>query len=55
MGREVKIVKLVVDSFGSFLGMENGCIVLRDKNGKTKKYPMFESEIGGASSKRKHG
>jgi CRISPR/Cas system-associated endonuclease Cas1 len=45
MGR-VKHVKLVVDSFGSFLGMEKGCLVLRDKKGKTKKYPMFETEIG---------
>jgi hypothetical protein len=31
MGRETKVVKLVVDSFGSFLGMEKGCIILRDK------------------------
>jgi len=46
MGRVVKTVKLVVDSFGSFLGMEKGCIVLRDKKGNTKKYPMFETEIG---------
>jgi hypothetical protein len=34
MGR-VKHVKLVVDSFGSFLGMEKGCIILRDKKGNT--------------------
>jgi CRISPR-associated protein Cas1 len=46
MGRETKIVKLVVDSFGSFLGMEKGCIILRDKKGKTTKYPLFEEEIG---------
>lgn len=46
MGREVKVVKLVVDSFGSFLGMEKGCIILRDKKGKTTKYPLFEEEIG---------
>jgi CRISPR-associated protein Cas1 len=45
MGR-VKHVKLVVDSFGSFLGMEKGCIILRDKKGKTTKYPLFEAEIG---------
>jgi len=46
MGRESKVVKLVVDSFGSFLGMEKGCIILRDKKGKTTKYPLFEEEIG---------
>ncbi len=45
MGR-VKHVKIVLDRFGSFLGMEKGCIILRDKKGKTKKYPMFEAEIG---------
>jgi CRISPR-associated protein Cas1 len=45
MGR-VKHVKLVVDSFGSFLGMEKGCIILRDKKGNTTKYPLFEAEIG---------
>ena len=45
MGR-VKHVKIVVDSFGNFLGMEKGCIVLRDKKGNTTKYPMFEAEIG---------
>ena len=45
MGK-VKTVKIVLDSFGSFLGMEKGCIILRDKKGNTKKYPMFEAEIG---------
>lgn len=42
----VKYVKISVDSFGSFLGMEKGCIILRDKKGKTEKYPLFEAEIG---------
>jgi CRISPR/Cas system-associated endonuclease Cas1 len=46
MGRVVKTVKLRLDSFGSFLGMEKGCFVLRDKKGRTKKYPIFETEIG---------
>ena len=36
----------MVDSFGSFLGMEKGCIILRDKKGNTTKYPLFEAEIG---------
>ena len=45
MGK-VKTVKIVLDSFGSFLGMEKGCIVLRDKKGNTTKYPLFEAEIG---------
>ena len=45
MGK-VKTVKIVLDSFGSFLGMEKGCIILRDKKGNTKRYPLFEAEIG---------
>ncbi|MEM2972043.1 MAG: CRISPR-associated endonuclease Cas1 [Candidatus Bathyarchaeia archaeon] len=46
MGNAVKVVNLRLDSFGSFLGMEKGCIILRDKNGKVEKYPLFEAEIG---------
>jgi len=46
MGRRIKVVNLVLDSFGSFLGMEKGCIMLRDKHGKTDRYPLFEQEIG---------
>jgi hypothetical protein len=46
MGRKIKVVNLVLDSFGSFLGMEKGCIILRDKKRNTKKYPLFENEIG---------
>jgi CRISPR/Cas system-associated endonuclease Cas1 len=46
MGRKIKTVKLVLDSFGSFLGMEKGCIILRDKEGKTARYPLFEAKIG---------
>ena len=46
MGRKVKVVNLVVDTFGNYLVMKNGCIVLRDKGMHEKKYPLFESEIG---------
>ena len=45
MGR-AKVVNLVLDTYGNFLGMEKGCIILRDRNGNTQKYPLFESEIG---------
>lgn len=45
MGR-VKHVKLVLDSFGSFLGREKGCLVARDKDGNTKKFPLFDNELG---------
>ena len=46
MGRKIKVVNLVLDSYGSFLGMEKGCIILRDRNRNTIRYPLFEAEIG---------
>ena len=45
MGR-VKVQKIVLSSYGSYLGMEKGCLVVRNKSGKVSKYPMFESEVG---------
>jgi CRISPR-associated endonuclease Cas1 len=44
--REVKTVNLVLDTYGNYLGMEKGCIILRDRNRKEKRYPLFEAEIG---------
>jgi CRISPR-associated protein Cas1 len=41
-----KTVKLSLDDHGSFLGMEKGCFLVRDKEGSVQKYPLFESEIG---------
>jgi CRISPR-associated protein Cas1 len=41
-----KTLKLSLDNYGSFLGVEKGCFVIRDKEGKTDRYPLFESEIG---------
>jgi len=35
-----------LDDHGSYLGMEKGCFVVRDKEGNSQKYPLFESEIG---------
>ena len=46
MGRKIRVVNLVPDSYGSFLGMEKGCIIHRDKKGNIQKYPLFEAEIG---------
>jgi len=44
--RKAKVKKIVLDSYGSFLGMEKGCFVVRDKHDKVQKYPLFEEEIG---------
>jgi CRISPR-associated protein Cas1 len=41
-----KLLKLVLDGHGSYFGMEKGCFILRDREGNTEKYPLFESEIG---------
>jgi CRISPR-associated endonuclease Cas1 len=46
MGKRAKVVNLVVDTYGNYLGMDKGCIILRDKNRKEQKYPLFEAEIG---------
>lgn len=46
MGRRIKVVNLVVHTYGNYLGMDKGCIILRDKNRKEQKYPLFEAEIG---------
>ena len=41
-----KISKLVLDSHGSYLGMEKGCFIVRDKYDNVERYPLFEKEIG---------
>src|SRR4030067_2764664 len=47
MGRRSKVVNVLVNTFGNYLGTQNGCIVLRDNiNKKEKKYPLFENEVG---------
>ena len=43
---QAKVLKLVLDDYGSFLGMEKGCFTVKDRNGKVDRYPLFEKEIG---------
>jgi CRISPR-associated protein Cas1 len=42
---KTKTVKIALESFGSHLGMEKGCFVVKDRNGMTERYPLFENEI----------
>ena len=42
---KTKTVKIALDSFGSFLGREKGCLVVRDREGKARRYPLFENSI----------
>jgi len=43
---KAKTEKIVLDNYGSFLGMEKGCYIVKNKKGETQKYPQFENEIG---------
>jgi CRISPR-associated protein Cas1 len=42
----IKTEKIVLDGYGSFLGMEEGCYTVKNRDGKVKKYPQFEMDIG---------
>jgi len=41
-----KIEKIVLDGYGSYLGVEKGCFVVKAKSGIEQRYPLFESTIG---------
>jgi CRISPR-associated protein Cas1 len=41
-----KIQKIVLHGHGSYLGMEKGCFIVKDKDGNVQRFPMFEGEIG---------
>jgi CRISPR-associated protein Cas1 len=41
-----KVITLALNESGSHLGMEKGCFVIRDREGKEDRYPLFEKEIG---------
>jgi len=44
--RNSKSLKIELSEYGSYLGRDAGCFELRNKNGKVKRYPHFEKEIG---------
>lgn len=41
-----KTLKITLDKQGSYLGMEKGCFIVKDRTGNVKRYPLFEKEIG---------
>jgi len=41
-----KTQRIVLDGNGSYLGMEKGCFVVKDRKGNSERYPLFEKEIG---------
>jgi CRISPR-associated protein Cas1 len=44
--KPVKLLKLELSQFGSFLGVSEGCFEVRHKDGKIEKFPFFEKELG---------
>jgi CRISPR-associated protein Cas1 len=41
-----KVVKLALDDFGSFLSRKEGCLVVKDREGNSERYPLGENQIG---------
>jgi CRISPR-associated protein Cas1 len=46
--RKARVKKIVLNKYGSYLGMEKGCFLVKHKGGEVEKYPLFEEEIGEA-------
>ena len=38
-------MRIVLDGYGSYLGMEKGCYIIKDREGNIQRYPQFEEEI----------
>jgi hypothetical protein len=43
---KAKTEKIILDGYGSFLGRDKGCLLVRDEKGKETRYPLVENEIG---------
>jgi CRISPR-associated protein Cas1 len=43
---KTRVCKIFLDESGSYLGRKEGCLIVRDKNRKVKKFALFENEIG---------
>jgi len=41
-----KALKIVLGGRGSYLGMEKGCFVVRDREDNVERFPLFEKEVG---------
>ena len=44
--RNSKTLKIELSDYGNYLGRAEGCFEVRNKNGKTERYPHFEKQIG---------
>ena len=43
---KAKTEKIILDGYGSFLGRDKGCLLVRNSEGKEERYPLVENEIG---------
>jgi len=50
-----KVLKIALDDFGSFLSAEKGCLVVKDREGNAKRYPLGENELGEIQLKSGNG
>lgn len=41
-----KTQKITLDGFGSFLGAQEGCLLVRDRQKNVQKYPLSENQVG---------
>jgi hypothetical protein len=46
MGRKVKVLNLQVNTYGNYLGIDRGCIKLRDREKNVQSFPFSEAEVG---------
>jgi len=43
-----RIEKIVLDGYGSYLGRNKGCFIIRDAKGDVQRYSHYQKEIGEA-------
>ena len=41
-----KTLNIMIDGYGSFIGKEEGALVIKNRTGKKTQYPLFENKIG---------
>src|SRR5665647_3547862 len=41
-----KTLNILVDDYGSFVGKQQGALVIKNRTGKNTQYPLFENKIG---------
>jgi CRISPR/Cas system-associated endonuclease Cas1 len=42
---KTKTVKIALEGYGSYLGMEKGSFIIKNRDGEVKRYPLFENQI----------